>query len=169
MEQQEKIVMRARLIASGILRYHKFNVSSVDELNRSVEILAEELARIEAQDVVLSIREAVEHYGLKVPEISAAVLADAGDDLGRNEWIEDGEGVRMKDSKQVPFRYVRRANNQISEPLEALIWDLLGHGWTKSAIAKALRVNRRVVIRIAHEAQSAQKTRIRVPNDLGKK
>ena len=53
---------------------------------------------------------------------------------------------------RAPARYVRRANNQVSAELEAFIRDLLARGRTKTAIAHALRVNRRVVIRIAREA-----------------
>jgi hypothetical protein len=156
MEQQEKLVLRAKLIASGILRYHSSRVSSVEELNRSVEILSEELSRIEDRDVALSIRDTVERAGLKVPEPSAAVPAEPQIELEPMERIDDGEDVRIEASEPVPFRYVRRANNQVSEQFEMVIRDLLKRGWTKSAIARALRVNRRVVIRVAREVQSAQ-------------
>lgn len=160
--------MRARLIASGILRYHSFRVSSVKELNDSVEILGEELSRIKASDVVMSIREAVERVGLKVPDLSPAVQAELRVELGSTGMIGDGNGAQTETSKPVPFRYVRRANNQVSEPLEMAIRDLLDRGWTKSAIAKAVRVNRRVVIRVAREIQSAHKNERQVSNDLGK-
>jgi DNA invertase Pin-like site-specific DNA recombinase len=52
--------------------------------------------------------------------------------------------------------YHRRANNQISAQTEILLRDLLDRGWTKTAIAESLRINRRVVIRVAREALSAQ-------------
>jgi DNA invertase Pin-like site-specific DNA recombinase len=64
--------------------------------------------------------------------------------------------------------YHRRANNQISEQAETLIRDLLDRGWTKTAIAESLRVNRRVVIRVARECQSAQSMKNRRPIDSGK-
>ena len=54
--------------------------------------------------------------------------------------------------------YVRRANNQVSAELEALIRDLLALGRTETAIARALRVNRRVVTRVARES-SSERTR----------
>jgi hypothetical protein len=56
-----------------------------------------------------------------------------------------------------PAPYHRRTNNQKSEEVEAMIRDLLANEWSKSAIARHLRVNRRVVIRVALEAsQNAQ-------------
>jgi hypothetical protein len=74
---------------------------------------------------------------------------------------------------RIPVRYVRRANNQVSAELEAINRELLVRGWTKTAIARALRVNRRVVIRVAREEvpnetiQSAQCAGPRSPNGLG--
>jgi hypothetical protein len=48
--------------------------------------------------------------------------------------------------------YVRRTNNQVSAELEAIIRNLLARRWTKIDIARVLRVNRRVVLRVAREA-----------------
>lgn len=68
-----------------------------------------------------------------------------------HEWLA-GKGVEVR--PRVSVRYVRRANNQVSAELEAIIRDLLARGWTKTAIARALRVNRRVVIRVAREGST---------------
>jgi hypothetical protein len=65
-----------------------------------------------------------------------------------HKWLAS-KGVEVR--PRVPARYVRRANNQVSAELEAIIRDLLARGWTKTAVARALRVNRRVVIRVARE------------------
>jgi hypothetical protein len=77
-------------------------------------------------------------------------LQAEGKDVSRwHEWLARmGVDVRPR----VPARYVRRTNNQVSAELESFIRDLLARGWKKSAIARALRVNRRVVIRVAREA-----------------
>jgi hypothetical protein len=48
--------------------------------------------------------------------------------------------------------YVRRTNNQVSAELEAIIRNLLARKWTKIEVARVLRVNRRVVLRVAREA-----------------
>jgi hypothetical protein len=66
-----------------------------------------------------------------------------------HEWLAS-KGVEVR--PRAPASYVRRANNQVSAELEALIRDLLARGWTKTAISHDLRVNRRVVIRVAREA-----------------
>jgi hypothetical protein len=85
-----------------------------------------------------------------------AILEGAGEDVPATpQWFAD-RGVElpvlmseMHKSAQVP--YVRRANNQVSPETEALIRALLTQGQSKSAIARTLRVNRRVVIRVARE------------------
>src|ERR1019366_5124345 len=63
--------------------------------------------------------------------------------------------------------YVRRAGNQISAELERLVRELLERGCSKSQISRVLRMNRRVVIRVAREAeiamQSAQEYRSAIP------
>jgi hypothetical protein len=66
-----------------------------------------------------------------------------------HEWLAT-KGVELR--PRAPASYVRRANNQVSAELEAFIRDLLARGWKKTAIARALRLNRRVVIRVAREA-----------------
>jgi DNA invertase Pin-like site-specific DNA recombinase len=86
-----------------------------------------------------------------------------------HEWLAS-KGVEVR--SRAPARYVRRANNQVSADLEAVIRDFLSRGWTKTAIARAFRVNRRVVIRVAREAgpketvQSAQCAGERSPNGM---
>jgi hypothetical protein len=156
MEQQEKLAVRARLVASGILRYHTFNLLSVEELNQSVEILAEELVSLRDRNVALKIRGDVERYGLKFPELGSTP-GDSQVDRETAAEFDDVNSSQAEETKRMPFQYVRRANNQVSEQLETCIGELLGRGWKKSAVARALRVNRRVVIRVAREAQSAHK------------
>jgi transposase len=75
-------------------------------------------------------------------------------------------GVQLPQNAQPTYR--RRANNQVSAEVEALICELIGKKWSKSAIAKRLKVNRRVVIRVAREFQSAQSTKNKPLIDLGK-
>ena len=124
----------------------------------------------------------------RIPEAFARALSELesvgvpieleaeGRTVSARRWLEE-QGVQLPvpDPKCTtalsprPLPYVRRANNQVSAETEALIRDLLAQGRTKTAIARALRVNRRVVIRVAREmAQSAQPTAQRLPNDLGK-
>lgn len=70
------------------------------------------------------------------------------------QWLSF-RGVEIPRVAQVP--YDRRTNNQKSAEIERLIREYLEKGWSKSAISKALDVNRRVVIRVALEAiKSAQ-------------
>jgi hypothetical protein len=89
-------------------------------------------------------------------ELIAAALAtleaESRDTAGVRELLSK-HGVHLHPS--APASYYRRANNQVSAPIEALIRDLLDSGWTKSAIAETLRINRRVVIRVSREAESA--------------
>jgi hypothetical protein len=75
--------------------------------------------------------------------------AEGRDMSGWYEWLAT-KGVEMR--PRAPGRYVRRANNQVSAEIEGMIRNLLARGWKKTAIASALRVNRRVVIRVAREA-----------------
>lgn len=76
------------------------------------------------------------------------------DASGTLRWLSE-RGVHVSKCTETPYR--RRANNQKSAEMEGFIRDLLERGLTKSAIAKQLGVNRRVVIRVAREAlQSAQ-------------
>lgn len=90
-------------------------------------------------------------------ELLETLLADCLGDLeaegkdmsGWHEWLAT-KGVEVR--PHPPVCYVRRANNQVSAEIEALIRDLLARGWKKTAIASALPVNRRVVIRVAREA-----------------
>ena len=92
-------------------------------------------------------------------ELLAAALATLeahGRDTPGVRELLSRHGVLLQQSAQAAH-YRRRANNQISALTEALIRDLLDRGWSKTAIAKSLRINRRVVIRVAREAQSAQR------------
>jgi len=92
-------------------------------------------------------------------ELIVAALADLDADGADTTEARDllrSHGVQLRESTPVPYR--RRSNNQVSAETEALIRDLLDKRWTKTAIAKHLKINRRVVIRVAREAQSAQET-----------
>jgi len=105
------------------------------DLEWALEILGEELARAEATGEPLEeLRAHLAERGFSVPEHVAA--SDS------TEALETS-----------PHPYVRRANNQVSPETEALIRELLTQGQTKSAITRALRVNRRVVIRVAREME----------------
>jgi hypothetical protein len=75
---QEKLIARARLIASGIIRYYKLETAK--EVDQSLEILAEEVAQIVASGEVRAIRGILERYGLQVPELRSAVHADQQQD-----------------------------------------------------------------------------------------
>jgi hypothetical protein len=90
-------------------------------------------------------------------ELLAAALATLeahGRDTSGVRELLSSHGVHPPQSAQAQ-NYRRRANNQIGAPAEALIRDLLNRGWTKTAITESLRINRRVVIRVVLEAQSA--------------
>jgi hypothetical protein len=91
--------------------------------------------------------------------------ADGRATTGSREWLFE-HGVQMPACAK--HAYLRRANNQKPAEVEALIRDLLLEGWTKTAIANQLKINRRVVIRVAREAESAQSTNITRSIDLGK-
>jgi len=152
MEPQEKLVLRARLMASGV--FHRLQCGEPEKMHIWLHLLAEELAAIKETNVAANIRESLRRYGLYVPELSVDSSSDAG------QQVEDNEGSCVPVVEQAPphCQYVRRAGNQVSEYTEARIRELLGRGLSKSAVAQALRVNRRVVIRVAREAQSAQQT-----------
>jgi hypothetical protein len=106
------------------------------------EILVEEFARAEAAGESLEeLRAYLAEHGVNVP-------AHFATSEGR-EALENS-----------PHHYVRRANNQVLPETEALIRELLRQGQTKSAIARALRVNRRVVIRVAGEMVGMEQRRV---------
>ena len=84
------------------------------------------------------------------------IEADGEDTTEAREWLST-YGVHVPTS--APARYRRRTNNQKSAEVEGFIRELLDRGWAKTAIAKQLKVNRRVVIRVAREAESAQNTK----------
>ena len=153
MESQEKQIIRARLIASGIAHWWPFD--GLVEVSLWLEILAEELAKIEDESFAASVRDSLRRCGLDVPEVRLTQPLN----LGRNAAAAEGAGKSSENKherEQSASLYSRRAPNQISEYTEAHIRELLGRGLSKSAVARALRVNRRVVIRVAQEAQSAQ-------------
>ncbi|HJZ64703.1 MAG TPA: hypothetical protein VKD70_10310 [Candidatus Acidoferrum sp.] len=88
--------------------------------------------------------------------LSAALAdleADGADTTETCAWLSR-HGVQVPQSAQAFYR--RRANNQVSAEIEGLIRDMLNKGWTKTAIAKQLKINRRVVIRVSREFESAQ-------------
>jgi hypothetical protein len=71
MDALEKTIVRARLIASGIIRY--WHCEKSKEVHRWLEILAEELASLKEQGATLKIREELQRYGLRVPEVRIPV------------------------------------------------------------------------------------------------
>ena len=77
MDASKKSNVRARLIASGIIRYWQYDKSK-EELHRWLEIMAEELATLRDQDAALKIREDLQRYGLRVPELTTPVHTDRG-------------------------------------------------------------------------------------------
>jgi DNA invertase Pin-like site-specific DNA recombinase len=87
----------------------------------------------------------------------AQLEADGEETTEAREFLA-GYGVDIPSVVKIPYR--RRANNQKSADVEQLIRDLLARGLSKSAVAKQLKVNRRVVIRVAREAESAQSAQI---------
>ena len=106
-----------------------------------------------------------------VPEelLAAAVAeleADSRDTSGTLAWLSD-HGVSVLQSAKPQPAYRRRANNQVPAAVESLIRDLLEEQWTKTAIAKHLKVNRRVVIRVAREAAECTVDPTFKPDDIG--
>lgn len=91
-------------------------------------------------------------------EALAVLEADGEDVRDARQWFAD-HGVQLpapgpkctEVHSLPPVPYARRAPNQVSPETEALIRELLTQGQTKSAIARAVNVNRRVVIRVARE------------------
>jgi len=75
MDATEKQILRAQLVASGIIGYWQWDKSK-RELERWIEIMAEELGGLKDSDTVLRIRENLLTYGLRVPEISPLVHVD---------------------------------------------------------------------------------------------
>ncbi len=95
--------------------------------------------------------------GLPMELLTAAFakLEEAGRETSGNREFLSNHGFHVPSVEPAPYH--RRANNQKSEEAEAMIRDLLRNEWSKSAIARHLHVNRRVVIRVALEAsQNAQ-------------
>lgn len=153
-EAQEKAIVRVELIAAGIIRYHKHGLLSPLEKQQALEILADELVGIEGSDEALTIRTNVEKAGLQIPIAREPVHVDSPVGLSPAAETSDSEVSQLCTSKEVPYSYVRHSNNQVSEEIEMHIQELLGRGWNKSAIARSLRLNRRVVIRVARSSRT---------------
>jgi hypothetical protein len=68
MDATEKQLLRAQLIASGAIRYWRWDKAK-SELDRWLEIIAEELALVKEAGAVSKIRENLLTYGLRVPEL----------------------------------------------------------------------------------------------------
>lgn len=86
-------------------------------------------------------------------------LAAKGVIIPRDESGNSGQIDATNDTVWVvETAYVRRAKNQVSADVEALIRELLERGWSKSRISRVLRVNRRVVIRVAQERPDCTST-----------
>jgi hypothetical protein len=165
MDKQEKLVMRAQLIASGVIRWWQFDKSK--DVHDWLQILAEEVAKIEDVQIADNIRDALLVHGLRLPAcVPPCTHAQDGTEVRpARKPSRDQDGDKPEKSTVL---YVRRANNQVSEYTEAHIRELLDRKMAKSAVARALRVNRRVVIRVAREAQSAQQPQKSRTNDLGR-
>jgi hypothetical protein len=165
MKQEEKLITRARLIASGAIRWWQYEKPIA--VGQWCEILAEELAKIEDQAVVQNIRESVLRYGLHVPELRSIKPPNGSEETSTEAESASDSRRDEHEREQSTFLYTRRAPNQVSEYTEAHIRELLNRGLTKSAVARALRVNRRVVIRVWREAQSAHQHQKCHTDDLG--
>jgi hypothetical protein len=90
-------------------------------------------------------------------ELLTAAYAELEPDdaSGTLKWLAE-HGVNVPKGTEAAYR--RRTNNQKSAEIEECIRQLLDRGLSKTAIARQLKVNRRVVIRVAREAiQSAQR------------
>jgi hypothetical protein len=166
MEPQKKLILRAKLIASGVIRYSQYDKIS-SEAHEWLAIVAEELAKIEDPAIVLNIRENLQRCGLHVPQIEVLIDAQQLSELEPRPQSRTSSNEDENATDQSIYLYRRRSNNQVSEYIEAHIRELLGRGLSKSAVARAVRVNRRVVIRVAQQAQSAQGAHKDVINDLG--
>lgn len=81
--------------------------------------------------------------------MAAFAKLDADEASGTLKWLSE-HGVNVPKSVEIAYR--RRTNNQKSAEIEEFIRQLLDRGFSKTAIAKRLKVNRRVVIRVAREA-----------------
>ena len=93
---------------------------------------------------------------LPIELLTAAYAKLEPDDAsGTLKWLTE-HGVNVPKSTETPYRH--RTNNQKSAEIEEFIRQLLDRGLSKTAIASQLKVNRRVVIRVAREAhESAQR------------
>ena len=89
MENQKKIIARARLIADGISRNHKWSLLTPAEMVEALEILAEELAKIEHDEEAPKIRARMEAHGLQFPPINSPVHADSMDGQETDEETSD--------------------------------------------------------------------------------
>src|SRR5260370_9791418 len=91
MDASEKSITRARLIASGIIRYWHYEKSK--EVHQWLEIMAEKLASLKEQDAVMKIREDLQRYGLRVPELNAPVHTDRGVETTKPSEMNADSGV----------------------------------------------------------------------------
>lgn len=140
----EKLTDRAGLVAFGVLYWR--DCMSRKDLEWVLKILGEEFAcAIAAGEDLEELRAFLAERGVSVPEHVSG--SDSSEALPQNRQ----ESGSPREGPAHP--YVRRANNQVSPETEALIRELLTQGQTKSAITRALRVNRRVVIRVAREME----------------
>jgi len=72
MDATEKQILRAQLLASGVIRYWQWDKSK-SELERWLEVMAEELEHLNDPVALLKIRENLLRYGLRVPEVTTPV------------------------------------------------------------------------------------------------
>jgi hypothetical protein len=91
METQKKIIARARLIADGIMRNQKWSLLTPEEMGEALEILAEELARIEHAEESSKIRAIIEAHGMQFPQINNPVQSESMSGQEITEGIIDSE------------------------------------------------------------------------------
>ena len=186
MKPEQKLIARADLIAAGLIRHHKFKVASPTEISQALEILAEDLARIEDQDEALKIRKRVEAYGLQIPEVDVVTgverttdaYASDTDSLPVHEEvpsfkkteqnIELSQGDTLytrtkKDDVEGVARVVKRYDTQEQEATTVHPEAALGaQGQENSATSEANRMYARY---IADYISSAESTPVH-PNSL---
>jgi len=90
MDATEKQILRAELLASGVIRYWKF-IKAKDQLDRWLEVLGEALGELNGSEAGLKIRTNLLTYGLRVPEVRSSVHVDAPHISQSLEAIEDAD------------------------------------------------------------------------------
>jgi hypothetical protein len=158
MDATEKQILRAQLLASGVIRYWKWDKSKY-ELDRWLQVLAEELGIIKGSTAELRIRENLLTYGLRVPEVSTPVHVESPIALQATDAIGDSseskvcsrlpeadsrsstvhpQGVQVLQNSDTP-----RAS-EVVESTDVKGDFHLGHGFDKGATKQACRTGKRM-------------------------